>query len=168
MKKIDNIEKSILEIGQLLAGNSQIVQLLYNDTPNALNEEVPSLSVNDLINQKYICLYPPVFDAVDNNSRNTYCILLLDAINFAQQDNNIGATYTLYITTDDAHILLNNNQNRLLKLLNLITQTLDNQKLTASGTINLSSASHVMLSNFRAGYRIRFSITDSMTRKAEI
>lgn len=167
-KNITNIIKNITEIGQLLASNSTITRLVCYDTSDALERPIPDVNYEDLVNQKLICLYPPVDNGIENITNNTYLILLLDNINLQYQDNNVGASFTLYITTDEGHSLLKSNKNRLHELLNQVIQTLDGVKLTSSGTLEVVMASHVMITEFRAGYRIKLTITDQYTRKAEI
>lgn len=167
MGKLANINKSVLQIGQLLAQNSKIASLLYYDTPDALEQDI-DISLNQLINDKYITVYPPVETAIKDITRNTFLIILLDNINLRYTDNNKSANITIYVSTDADHILLENNKNRLLELNDLIVETLDNKKLSSAGQIMISSISHVMLNEFRAGYRISLSLTDQEIRKAEI
>lgn len=163
-----NIKKAALEIGQLLAADSTLCNLLYIDTPDALQQENNSYSLNDMINNKYITVYPPVETAIKDTERNSFLVILLDNINLRVIDSNVHASFTIYATTDSDHILLNDNKNRLLEMSDRIIQILDQAKLSSAGAIEVNSISHVMLSEFRAGYRISLSITDQTTRKAEI
>lgn len=163
-----NIKKAALEIGQVLAGDTQLCNLLYIDSPDALQQTGHSYSLNDMINDKYITVYPPVETAIKDKERNSFLVILLDAVNLQVTDSNIRANFTIYATTDSDHILLNENKNRLLEMCDRIVQVLDQYKLSSAGAINISSISHVMLSEFRAGYRIALSITDQVSRKAEI
>lgn len=60
MKSIRNIKKSVLEIAQLLAQNDNIVKLLYNDHSSALLEDRPDITLNQLLNDHYICICAPI------------------------------------------------------------------------------------------------------------
>lgn len=167
-KDLKNIKKASLEIGQLLAADGVLCNLLYIDTPDALQQEPKTYSLNDMINDEYITVYPPVETTIKDVDRNSFLVILLDNINLRVTDSNIRASFTIYITTDSDHILLNENKNRLLEMCDRVVQTLDQTKLSSAGIIEISSISHVMLSEFRAGYRVSLSITDQSTRKAEI
>lgn len=167
-KDLKNIKKAALEIGQLLAADEILCNLLYIDTPNALQQTGHSYSLNDMINDKYITVYPPVETTIKDIERNSFLVILLDNINLRVTDNNIRASFTIYTTTDSDHILLLENKNRLLEMCDRIIQVLDQAKLSSAGAIEIGSVSHVMLSEFRAGYRISLNITDQTNRKAEI
>ena len=64
MKSLKNIKKSVMEIAQLLAQDEEIVKLLHNDEPTALNDAVPSVDLNTLIQEHYICICAPVEDGI--------------------------------------------------------------------------------------------------------
>ena len=167
-KDLRNIKKAALEIGQLLASNNTLCSLLYNDTPDALNITNRIYSLNEMLNDKYITVYPPVETTIKESTRNSFLVILLDSINLMVPDDNARASFTIYVTTDSDHILLNDNKNRLLEMCDQVLTSLDRVKLSSAGAISISSISHVMLSEFRAGYRIALSITDQTSRKAEI
>ena len=59
MGKLANINKSVLQIGQLLAQNSKIASLLYYDTPDALEQEI-DISLNQLTFLLYILISPQI------------------------------------------------------------------------------------------------------------
>ena len=168
MTTLKNIKKAPLEMGQLLANNNKLCNLLYLDIPSALEETSISHSLNDLINDHYITIYPPVETAIKDNTRNSFLIILLDNVNLQVADNNTRANFVVYVTTDVDHILLNNNKNRLLEMCDEVIKTLNGVKLSSAGIVQVSSIAHVMLSEFRAGYRISLSLTDQASRKAEI
>jgi len=64
--------------------------------------------------------------------------------------------------------LLNKNQNRLLEIVDEVIMTLDSQKISSAGTINISYATMTVYSEMTFGYRITFTISDQMTKKAEL
>ena len=165
---LDNITKAINEIAIALSRDSSLCALLTDDTPEALNHGVIVNDWTTLIDKQYINLYPPVIDSINKISVNTYVVLLLDGVDFAN-DNNL-AEGDLYITTDEAHILLSQYKNRLIEASNIIIKILNSLKLTCAGAIRVVSMSHVMISEWRAGYRIHFRFTDQTidNRKSEI
>ena len=158
MKNLRNIKKVPFEIGQLLANNKRFCSFLVDDTNNPGDV---SMSFIELLNEKYITIYPPVEDgAIEQYNRNTYVIILLDSISTADSNANIGVSGNIYITTDVNHILLTENRNRLLEMADEVLQTLDNAKLTSAGEIHINHISHTMINTFRAGYRISFTLSD--------
>jgi hypothetical protein len=57
--KLRNLKKAPFEIATLLAGNLNIVRLIYDDSPSVLVDKKEfNLSVKDLIEQDYIGFYP--------------------------------------------------------------------------------------------------------------
>lgn len=166
MKNLRNIKKIPFEIGQLLANNQYFCALLVDDTTNPGDV---ALSFITLLNQKYITIYPPVEDgAIEQYNRNSYAIILIDNINMNEDNFNIGVTGSIYVTTDIDHILLTENRNRLLELADEVVQTLNNAKLTSAGAIRINNISHTMLTPFRSGYRIGFSLSDQQVERTEI
>lgn len=166
MKTLKNIKKAPFEIGQILAANKEICALLLDDTNDP---KAADATFNDLLTKNYITIYPPVADgAIKDYTRNTYLVILIDAINTNANENNLSVSGTIYITTDESHILLTNNRNRLLELADKILQVLDGVKISSAGEIHVTDIMHIMLTNFRAGYRISFTFSDQQARKAEI
>lgn len=166
MKNLVNIKKIPFEIAQLLAGNPNFCSLILDDSDDPGKVET---SLTELLNSHYLTIYPPVNDGgITDYGRNTYVVILLDSITTESQDNNMNVTGYIYITTDNSHILLSQNRSRLLELADVVLQTLNGAKLTSAGQMEIGSITHVMISNFRAGYRINFTVTDQQTERAEI
>jgi hypothetical protein len=167
MKTLHNINKAPFEIGRLLSLNNKICSFLLDDSADPQIDY--QVSLTDLLNQHYITIYPPVEDgAIQDQIRNTYIVILLDRIDPNSSSENIFVNGSLYVTTDKAHVLLSNNRNRLLELIDEIYKTLDGIKLTSAGELHINNISHIMITNFRAGYRIDFTFSDQQGRKAEI
>lgn len=167
--KLRNIKQIPFEIAHEIARNNRIVRLLYIDQPSALQilNEI-SLTSTELIEQNYIGFYPATEVGINQIDRNTFIIINLEDISLHTVDNNISASGCIYITTDKAHCLLNENKLRLLELLDEIDTTLDGKKLLSAGKITLTSMNYVVFSDFRCGYRINFRINDQSNRKAEL
>lgn len=168
MKSLKNINKAVFEIVTLLLQNDNIKKLLFWDSADALSLEVPDISIQRYIDDKYIWLYPAVETGIQNFERNTFLIVNLEEINLRSMDANTSASGAIYVTTDAKHSLLDNNQLRLLVLADEVRQSLDNHKLSAAGELQINSIRQQMISEFRSAYRISFSLSDQSTRKAEI
>jgi hypothetical protein len=167
--KLKTLKKAPFELAQILAMNNNIVRLLYDDQSSALTDPKDfSLSAEDLINKNYIGFYPATETGIKDIDKSTFLIINLEDFSFQSTDNNINASGAIYITTDKAHCQLDNNQLRLLELIDEIENTLEGKKLSAAGQIRLISASYVVFSDFRSGYRINFRLNDQQARKAEL
>ena len=167
--KLQNLKNTPIEIASTLAIKDDIVRLLYDDEPSALvNKKMINLSVQDLIEQDYIGFYPATETGINTIERNTFIVINLEDINFHNTDSNTSIAGAIYVTTDKSHCLLMNNKLRLLELVDLIEDALENCKLSAAGKIRVNSANYVVFSDFRCGYRINFRINDQQSRKAEL
>lgn len=167
--KLKNLKKTPIEIASLLAANKTIVQLIYDDEPTVLiNPQNIKMGVQELIESNYIGFYPATETGIKDVDRNTFIIINLEDFSLLNADSNTSASGAIYITTDKAHCLLDNNRLRLLELADEIETTLEGQKLSSAGKITLSSINYVVFSDFRSGYRINFRLNDQLTRKAEL
>lgn len=168
MKSLKNIKKSVMEIAQLLAQKDEIVKLLYNDQATALNDPKPGVDLNTLIKEHYICICAPVESGIKDSWKNTFLTVLLDTGFFGRQDDNADITLKIYVSTDEQHLQLVDNRNRLFELMDNVISTLDGVKLSSAGKINVGSFSHTMLSEFRFAYVITITFSDQVSKKVEI
>lgn len=167
--KLKNIKKIPFEIASVLVSNEDVVKLIYDDDPSVLlKKNKINISMEELIQKNYIGFYPATETGINSIDRNTFIIINLEDINLQNTDININTSGAIYITTDKAHCLLNNNKLRLLELADVIEDVLENQKLSSAGKIILTSVNYVVFSDFRSGYRINFRCSDQQTRKAEL
>lgn len=168
MKSLKNIKKCVNEIAQILVHNDNIVKLLFNDQPSALTDPKPDVDLNTLIQEHYICVCAPVESGIQNEWKNTFLTILLDNCYFGRQDDNTTTTLKIYVSTDEQHLLINDNKNRLLELLDLVITELDGHKLSSAGKLEVTSFAHTMLSEFRFAYAIIVTFSDQNTGKVEI
>lgn len=164
MEKLANLKKAITEIAILLSQDTILKCLIVNDN---ITQPIPEKDLNDLLSEEYISIYPPVENGIKKIDRHTFLIIIMDSISIANSETS-RANISIYVTTDSEHIWWANNKNRLLELCDRVVSVLDEVKLSSAGQINVTSINHVMLSEFRAGYRINLNITDLQIRKAEI
>ena len=166
--KLKTLKKTPFQIAQLIASNPTVVNLIYNDSPSVLTDENVVVDFNSLVTDGYINFYPATDAGIRDMQRNTFIIINLEDFNLNSTDSNTTATGAIYITTDKAHSLLDNNKLRLLELADEIETTLADQKLASAGQIKMMSMTYVVFSEFRSGYRISFRLADQQTRKAEL
>ena len=168
MKPLKNIKKAVLEIASLLAQDSILVRLVYNDGVDALANEVPAfVDLNYLIQNHYVSVFPPVENRIEEYERNTFLSILMDTIN-SSGDSNIRGNLVIYVSTTESELLIKDNRNRLLEICDRIIAVLQDTKLSAAGEINITSISHVMLSEFHTAYRINLNISDQYSVKGEM
>lgn len=166
--KLKNLKKTPIEIAICLTRNTNIVKLIYDDSIKALSNTIELPSAKELITKDYISFYPATESGIQDIDKNTFIVINMENFNLQSRDNNILAFGTIYITTDKAHCVLENNKLRLLELIDEIDTTLENVKLSCAGKLELTSADYVIFSSFRSGYRINFNIRDQQKRKAEL
>lgn len=166
--KLRNLKEIPFQIASELAKNPKILSLIYNDSSSVLNEETPSIDLNELIQKNYIGFYPATESGIKDVDKNTFIIINLEDFNLQNTDYNVSTSGAIYITTDKSHCLLDNGKLRLLELVDEIESALEGCKLIAAGKISLYSANYVVFSDFRCGYRINFRISDQTARKAEL
>lgn len=168
MKDIVNIKKAFFEIAQLLAQDDLLCKLLLNDADTAITDDTPEHDINTMIQEHYISMYPPVENRIEDYGRNTFLSVIIDSVNFHGTDNTTPASLIIYVSTDEAHLILQNNRNRLLEIADRVIRVLDAQKLSSSGTLDVRSMVHVMLSEFHPAYRISIGLTDQPNGKAGV
>ena len=149
----------------LLAQDDTIKKLLITDTEKALQEPVPDYSLNRLLEEHYVSIYPPVENRIEEYYRNTVLSILLDTI--IGQDYQTG-NYLIYVSTDTAHVSLINNQDRLLELVDRICNILDGAKLTSAGEVSVTSVAYESLSDLHPAYRISVHVKDQVAPKGDL
>lgn len=167
MQPLINIKKAPLEVATILAENETLIKLLYNSSPNTLNEAIELPNVNDLIEGKYINFYAPTEYGIEKFDRTAFISIFIDNIYYNYSDKNANTNLTLYFCTKTDNILLANNKNRLLEAVDNIWGTLYLRKLSAAGEIIVNNISYVFLDDFHVGYRMSLSITDQQNRKVD-
>lgn len=93
--------------------------------------------------------------------------MVLDTVSFNEEENS-RANIFVYITTDDNHVLLDDNKNRLIESADRIVSVLQGKKLSAAGQINVTSMNYVTFSDHRSGYQINLNLTDLQSGKVAL
>ncbi len=154
-----NIKKAPLEVAVLLAQDDIICKLLVNDNPTALTDPRPEKTVNEMIQENYVSLQPPVESRIEQYGRNTFVSIQLGSV-FTGDDFNVQANLALYVSTDSDHLLLANNRNRILEICDRIFSLLEGRKLSSSEALSVRTLDPITLSEFHAGYRILIDFGD--------
>ena len=167
MSRLRNIKNTVFEIAQVIGANQEIVRLIVNDNDDPLSIPVEK-TINDLISEKYIALYTPTENAIEDFGRNTFIAIVMDTIFLQTTDDNSRASFSVYVSTDLAHTLIKGNKNRLLEACDRMDAVLNGVKLSTAGIVSVSSVQHIMLSELHDAYRLNCSLSDQEGRKAEI
>lgn len=163
---LKNINKVPLEIVNLLSQDKEILNLLYNDNPNVLEQLDAEVDIQKLFDYEYIQLFSPLATEINHYKTNLTLSVLLDEINFFEP--NIGATVRIYVSCSNDLIKLTNNENRLLSLVSKIVTSLQNTKLSCAGMTKLDSVDYVIVNENRSGYRINLFVSDQQPKQVEI
>ena len=165
MGRLKNIKKGPFEIATLLASNEKVKSLLYHDSKDALSKTL-DIGVEQLIEQEYINFSSVTSSGIKDMKVNTFISIILEDFTFSSDHTNVSGA--VYVSTDAAHQSLGEQKLRLLELVDEVENILNDVKLSSAGKINIMHASYTVFSEFRAGYRISFQLTDQENRKAEL
>ena len=168
MADLDSVIKLPLEIAIKLSQNELLQRLLVVDSPDVEGVSFNKLSWDELINNGYISTSPIVFDDNTNKGINTFACVLLDSMDFFNYDNNISVAGKICIGTNFNHLRLKNNELRLLKMVKEIKDTVDNQKFSASGKLEITSIGSIAYSKYCFGYIISFKTKEQEEREIDI
>ena len=168
MKSLETIKRTLFEIAQTLSQNTYLQQLLIEDN-NDIQKGNPTFtihSINDLMDEQYICLDAHLENGIVNHGRNSFIIIHLDSMSFKQSSNNIPVYGSIYIATDKNHVMLTENRQRLWEMIDEIYKTIDGKKFSAAGILEIKNVSSVIYSEYSFGYRISFEFKEQEQRKA--
>lgn len=168
MQALDNLNKIPMEVSLLLSRNKYLQQLLV-DPSNVLNENAfNKLTVNELLEKEAISFTPVIDNNITNVHNSSFLIINIEEIDLVNRDENINARCAIWIGTDKQHNILSDNKIRTLELVKEIIKTLDGQKLSGAGVIEIDYATFTSYSPYVFGYKIVFNIKEQEIRKAEI
>lgn len=159
-KSLTLIETVIYEIKDALLDDDKIRQLLYYDTSDALDREVPTK--NSLLvdtegkDLNYITFIPVLEKGIDIFERNTYILVNLSEVDLDTKDdgNNYYTLNVTGITTKETY-MLDNSKIRLLQLGNRIIEILDNKKFSVSSKLETIQLQQIIFDNETYGYVVK-------------
>lgn len=168
MKNLVSIRNSLRDIALILAQDQRIQQLLMVDQYDVESESFEPLSLEEMLNKKYICLTPQNENAIRDIGRNTFIIITLQEVSVNNIEDNMGVLGRIFIVTDIDHAMIKNYQDRTLVLADYILQDLNNHKISSAGEIHVTYITRVAYNEFLSGYQVTFRYTDQSSIIAEI
>lgn len=156
MSNISQLDRVIIEIKKILLKSENFKKLLKYNTPDALTgAAVDKNEVLDLIK-----ITPAIYmvEQSDDIQYNTFAAVYTPNISFNDKLNDI--TFIVDLFTRKEILELDNNKLRLHQMLAEAAQSLDNQRLSFAGRINLTSANYVVVGNHYVGFQLELSVID--------
>lgn len=168
MKNLISIRNSLRDIALILAQDERIQKLLLVDQYDVEAETFEPLSLDQMLQQKYICLTPQNENAIRDLGRNTFIIITLQDIAVNSSEDNMSVLSRIFVITDIDHAMIKNYQDRTLLLADYILQDLNEVKLSSAGEIKVTYVTRVAYNELLSGYQITLRYTDQETVIAEI
>lgn len=168
MSILSNIQKTIKEIVMCLAQDEEIQKLLLVDSQDVSNADFTPLSPQEMLDKKYICLTHQTESGISELGRNTLLIITCQYIDFnSMEDDLTNVDCNIFILTNINNIIIDNYEDRGLRLVDCITQCLDSKKFSSSSAITVNSVSRQNFSETYCGYQLRFSFYDQNNTEVE-
>lgn len=79
-----------------MSANENLQRFLIDDTYNLSDKNFAPKTLNELIKDKYINIYPYTENGIKDFTRNTFLIVLPTTINFTEDDNSI-AFFSIFV-----------------------------------------------------------------------
>lgn len=156
MSNINQLDKVIMEIKKILLKNENFKKLLKYNTPDALaGAAVDKAEVTNFV-KTTPALY--MVEEEDEIQLNSFAVVYTPTIAFSDKLNDI--TFIVDLFTRKEILELNNNQLRLHQMLSEAATSLDNQRLSFAGRIQLSSATYVVVGNRYVGFQLEIDVID--------
>lgn len=166
MYNLQTIINSFNEIAIRLASNVELQKYLLIDNKDINAENFQPLTIQQLLDQQYICNGSQNEDAIAKMGRNTFLVISLRDITFA--DKNINVYGNIYIVNNINNHFVNNHEDRCLHIANAIIKSIDGLKLSSSIQIGVTSLSRVTYTQFLSGYMLNFNFSDQAEKEAEL
>lgn len=157
MEGIKKLDRVIVEIKKMLLRNENLKKLIYYNTPDALAKA--SVTDRTLVDP-FIKTTPAIYMIEDGTEieLNSFIVIYTPTINFTTKLNDV--TFIVDIFTRKEILELDNNQLRLHQMLGEISSSLDNQRVSFAGRINLSNATYVVVGNRYVGFQLEVTVID--------
>lgn len=168
MKTLGAIRQSLQDIALALVADERIQRLLLVDQYDVNAATFTPLTLQEMLNKKYICLTPQNENSIRDMGRNTFIIITLQEVEVNGTEDNMSVTGRIFFITDLDHSMIKNYEDRALKLADYTLQDLQNLKLTSAGAIRVSYITQVAYTELLSGYQLTFRYTDQETQDIEI
>ena len=169
VKNFKNIKKLPLELSRLFSQNEKIQRLLIVDTNDALTSTFSPLTFQQLMDKKYISIAPLNETGIKEMGRNTFMVInVATTTGLRRTDNNNIFKGCIFICSDLDHLVLKNYDLRLVELMSEIVDSIDGEKFSCSGQLEVTSSEAISYSNYLFGYKIQFEISDQPSKGADL
>lgn len=168
MKKLTSIRNSLRDIAFILAKDERIQRLLLVDQYYVDDQPFTPLSLDEMLEKRYICLTPQNENAIRDMGRNTFIIITLQDINLNSNEDNMGVVCRIFIVTDIDHAMIYNYQDRTLLLADYILQDLNDVKLSSASEVKVTYITRVAYNELLSGYQVTLRYNDLSSQQAEI
>lgn len=153
----ERINLTIKAIRRQLLNDEELRQLLYNDSNNALDIDVPP--VKDV--EKYITTHPVYsFDHNEDYTQHGMINIYMTTSEPDEEQASIGAVIRINAVYNTDKWTLANGDCRMLKIIDRIIALIDNKKLSVSNPVEYNNSDELILSKQLVGYALLFYITD--------
>lgn len=156
MSKLNNIQNAIFEVLSLIKGVPNIRKLVYYDSKDALSLTLPTQEAvaNHFTVSAVFDVTEPPFD------KNTIISVILGKGNYDEELVLLRAILKITVLTRSGLWELDNNIIRPLEISNLIIEILNNQKISTSHKLVLSSIDLAVLNEDVNGYTLIFFLEE--------
>lgn len=159
MKVIDNLDKTMKGIRTVLLKDTLIKKLLYNNSPDGLSDTATTPSESDvegLIQNNVLVDFN-----TDENKNNVFNIIAIYGSDITDEDEQYSVTINVDIFVSKQFVIMDENENRLMKLLSRVTLLLKDKKFFLASPLKFSSASiRVIEQPELIGYSISWEAVD--------
>lgn len=155
---LDNIQSALFEIKRVLLEDEEIRKLLYNDSNDALNLDIPSTEDVD----DYISLYPVYEFNTESGGYNHNCGISINVSVIDPTDEVVQmiASLTINVVVNTNKWILTENKIRPLAIADRIVELLENKKFSASSTLSFDGMTNLIMTKRISGYALSFTMTD--------
>lgn len=153
----ERINLTIKAIRRQLLNDAELRQLLYNDSNNALDIDVPP--VKDV--EKYITTHPVYsFDHNEDYTQHGMINIFMSSSEPDDEQVSIGAIIRINVVYNVDKWTLIDGDCRVLKIMDRIIELINNKKLSVSNPVEYNSSDELILSKQLVGYALLFYVTD--------
>ena len=154
---LERVETTLAAIKNCLLNDDVVRKLVYNDSNNALNMEIPDI---DKVN-KYITLRPIYqFENMADFSQNSMINIYFTDGSPQEEEVGIEGIIQINIVVNIDKWELVDNKIRPIHLANRIIKLLNDKKFTISNSLSLENINQLIISKQLVGYALLFNMID--------
>lgn len=156
MRILDNMQRSLFEVRNLIQNIAEVKKLVYYDGVNALEQATPTLEqVKDHFTLS------PIFDVTKAPyDKNTIISIAITKVPYDDEKLLARGTFKINVLTRTQLWELSNNKLRPLEISNFIIEVLNNRKVSSSHKILFSNIDLAILDENVNGYTLTFFLVE--------